>query len=129
VKAVDTNIVARMLLDDDPIQSPLAHRIIGEGAFVPATVLLETAWLLGSRYGFERQAVSAYLQALIEIPSISIANYETTQWALRRFSERGDVGDLMHLAASAGASEFVTFDRSLERDAAPDSPIAIRILG
>lgn len=129
MRAVDTNIVARMLLDDDPVQSPLANRIINEGAFVPSTVLLETAWLLGSRYGFERKAVAAYLQALIEMPSISIANYETTQWALRRLSERGDVGDLLHLVASEGASEFVTFDRNLVRDAAPDCPIKIRILG
>ncbi len=129
MKAVDTNVVARMLLNDDPVQSPLADQIIGEGAFVPLTVLLETAWLLGSRYGFERQAVAAYLLALIEVPSVTVSHYQTTQWALKRLAERGDVGDLLHLVAAEGASEFVTFDRNLVRAAAPDCPIAIQVPG
>jgi predicted nucleic-acid-binding protein len=116
-----------MLLDDDPDQSPLANRLVNEGVFVSATVLLETAWLLGSRYGFEREAVAAYLHALIEIPPVSIANFEGTLWALQRFAERGDIADLLHLVACEGASEFLTFDKNLLRDAGPHSPTAIRI--
>jgi predicted nucleic-acid-binding protein len=116
-----------MLLGDDPVQSPLAEKIVEEGVFIPITVLLETAWLLGSRYEFGREAVAAYLKALIDLPCVSISNPETMQWAINRLSERGDPADLMHLAASEGVSEFVTFDKNIMRDAAPDCPIKVYI--
>jgi predicted nucleic-acid-binding protein len=127
VRAVDTNIVARMLLNDDPVQSPLARAVVDAGVYVPMTVILETAWLLASRYKFNREAVAAYIQALIHLPSVSVSNIETLQWAVKRLSERGDLADLLHLVAAEGASEFVTFDRNIVRDASPDSPITIRI--
>jgi predicted nucleic-acid-binding protein len=127
VRAIDTNIVARALLDDDPVQSPVARRILDEGAFVSLTVLLETAWLLRSRYGFNREAVSDYLKALAMLPTVSIPDPELINWAIDRHRDRGDPADLIHLVAARGASEFATFDETVIRDAAPDSPIAILI--
>jgi predicted nucleic-acid-binding protein len=51
VRSVDTNVLARYLLGDDPVQNPIAERTIADGAYVSLTVLLETHWLLTSRYG------------------------------------------------------------------------------
>ena len=127
MKAVDTNLVARLLLDDHVVQSPIARRIVDEGVFIPPTVLLETAWLLRSRYQLSREAVADYLFGLIEIPSVTIAEPNAVAWAIERSATRGDLADLMHLVASAGASEFVTFDDNVLRDAAPDSPIRVVI--
>ena len=127
MKAVDTNIIARLLLDDHAEQSPIARRIVDEGVFIPPTVLLETAWLLRSRYQLSREAVAAYLIGLIEIPSVTIADPNAVAWAIERSATRGDLADLMHLVASAGASDFVTFDDDVLRDSAPDSPIRVVI--
>ena len=127
MKAVDTNIVARLLLDDDAVQSPIARRIVDEGVFIPPTVLLEAAWLLRSRYHLSREAVADYLIGLIEIPTVTVAEPNAVAWAIERSATRGDLADLMHLVASAGASDFVTFDDDVLHDSAPDSPIRVVI--
>ena len=127
MRAIDTNIVARLLLGDDPEQSAIARRVVDEGVFVSPTVLLETAWLLRSRYRLSREGVAAYLLGLIEIPSVSMATPDAVAWAIERSAIRGDLADLMHLVASLGASEFVTFDEDVLRDAAPDSPVPVVI--
>jgi predicted nucleic-acid-binding protein len=125
VRAVDTNIVARMLLNDDAAQSPIARRIVDGGVFVSLTVLLETAWLLRSRYGFARNAVADYLRGLLELPTVTVADPDLAIWAIARSADRGDLADLLHIVAAKGASEFVTFDDDVARVAGPDSPLPI----
>jgi predicted nucleic-acid-binding protein len=127
VRAVDTNIVVRTLLNDDPKQSPIARRVIDEGVFVSPTVMLETAWLLRSRYKFSREAVADYLNGLMELPTVSIDQPDLTAWAIARSAERGDLADLLHIVAARGASAFVTFDDDVLQDAAPDSPVPVVI--
>lgn len=47
MRAVDTNVLARYYLRDDPVQSPLAASLLAAGdVFVPKTVVLELAWVL-----------------------------------------------------------------------------------
>jgi predicted nucleic-acid-binding protein len=49
VIAVDTDILVRYLVEDDPIQTDRAEAVLRSGAvLVPSTVLLETAWVLRS---------------------------------------------------------------------------------
>lgn len=55
MKSVDTNVLVRFILGDDPEQSAQAEAIVKEGVFVPITVLLELGWVLGSRYGLDRK--------------------------------------------------------------------------
>lgn len=125
MKAIDTNVVARLLLGDDPKQSVIARQVVDGGVYVPLTVLLETAWLLRSRYAMSRGAVADYLLGLIEIPTVTVDHPDAVAWALLRSAERGDLADLFHIVAATGASEFVTFDGEVVRDASPDSPIPV----
>lgn len=57
MRAIDTNVLARFLLNDDPDQGEVARRIVEDGIFLPLTVVLELGWLLGSRYGFSRDEI------------------------------------------------------------------------
>jgi len=53
VRAIDTNIVVRLLTADEPEQAAAAKRIIEHGdVFLGATVLLEAEWVLRAGYGF-----------------------------------------------------------------------------
>ena len=49
VKAIDTNVAARFLLNDDPDQAESARLVIEQPTYISVTVLLELSWLLTSR--------------------------------------------------------------------------------
>jgi predicted nucleic-acid-binding protein len=129
VKAVDTNIVARALTQDDPIQSPIADRVLTTGAFIPLTVLLETGWLLRSRYGFSREAIVDMLSTLCELPNVTVDEEDGVRWALAKYATAGDIADLIHLVSARQSSGFVTFDAGVARAAGADSPMPIETLG
>lgn len=128
MKAVDTNVIARALVRDDPHQTAIADRVLGEGVFVPLTVLLETAWLLRSRYRFTRAEVAASLRSLLDMPAVVVDAAAGVEWAIGRLLDRGDFADLLHLVASRGSTEFMTFDTDVEADAGRDAPVAVRTL-
>ena len=73
MKAVDTNVLARYLLNDDPVQSPIATSIMAEPNYVSDTVLVEAAWLLSSRYGFDRAVLAGALADLLEATAAASA--------------------------------------------------------
>ena len=113
--AVDTNILARYFLDDDREQSPRARAILMHGAFVSNSVILETAWLLQSRYNQSPKAISSALLALIAMPDVVVSDPALLSWALTRYADSADVGDMLHLVEAAGHDSFLTFDRKLAK--------------
>lgn len=129
MNAVDTNILARFLLRDDAEQYRLAVSVLTGGAFVPLTVLMETAWLLGSRYRQPRDAVVAALRTVMSISGVVIEAAPHINWALARFEAGADIADVIRLVAARDMPAFVTFDRALVRLAGPDSPVPIETLG
>lgn len=129
VKAVDTNLLARFVMRDDPMQADLAESVLRDGAFVPLTVFLEFAWLLGSRYRLERAEIVHALEAILELPSVSVAERAGVAWAVGRYRKGADLADMIHLVAARSRSAFVTFDRSLAKSAGRDAPVAVETLG
>ncbi len=113
MKAVDTNVLARFMLDDDPVQSPLARDLVEAGVFVPLTVLLELGWLLQSRYGLAREHLAASLLDLFDVPGIMLDDDRAVRAAVAAYAEGGDFADHLHLVAAKGVEAFMTFDRGL----------------
>jgi predicted nucleic-acid-binding protein len=113
LKSVDTNVLARFLLNDDPEQSARAEGIVRSGVFVPLTVLLELGWLLRSRYAFERAHLCAVLNGLLDIPGINVDDEAAVRRALAGFARGGDFADFIHLVGACGSEAFVTFDKAL----------------
>lgn len=125
--AIDTNILARYFLNDDKAQSPLAREIVIRGAFVSNTVILETAWLLQSRYNQPAKAVSAALLALIDMPNVVVGDHALLAWALEQYANGADIADMFHLVEAAGHDTFLTFDRKLSKQAGKNAPIRIKL--
>ena len=116
--AVDTNVVVRYLTGDHPKQSAKARVLIdSEDIFVCTTVLLETEWVLRHTYGFPRERVADALDHLLALDQATVERADVARQALEWHRQGLDLADAMHLAASAGATEFVTFDRGLAREA------------
>jgi predicted nucleic-acid-binding protein len=128
VRAVDTNVPARALMRDDPVQTPIADAILRDGAYVSLTVLLELAWLLRSRYAQSRARVIRALLALADMPNVVVEEAAGVRWALGQLQEDGDIADLIHLVACRGARSFATFDTGVAPAAGTDSIVPVETL-
>jgi predicted nucleic-acid-binding protein len=119
LRVVDTNLVVRLLVDDDRSQADRAQEIIETGDILLLnSVILETAWVLRSLYRLPPARIASILRGLTGLPSVALESAQTIAKALDWFEAGLDFGDAMHLAATPADAEFVTFDRALVRDAA-----------
>lgn len=85
--AVDTNVLLRYLLSDDPVQSPKAAALFQgrEKILITDVVLVETIWTLkGKKYNLDRAAISLVINALFEEPLVC---FEENQTVWRAFSD------------------------------------------
>ena len=126
--AVDTNVVVRFLVNDDPHQSRIATELFRQPVFIPATVLLECFWVLRSRYLFDRQQLATALAALVTWPTVVIENDSEVQWAITRFADGADFEDALHIATVGSADAFVTFDGNLTKRLSETAPIPVSLL-
>ncbi|HEX5795223.1 MAG TPA: type II toxin-antitoxin system VapC family toxin [Geminicoccaceae bacterium] len=116
--AVDTNVLVRFLVEDDVRQTDRAEAVLRSGAvLVPNTVLLETAWVLRTSYGFDRAAIADGITSLLGLPGVGPEDRATAVQALAWYAQGLDFADALHLATSAQAEAFATFDRLLRRRA------------
>ena len=127
--AIDTNVVVRILLNDDPDQAEEALALVREGVFVPITVLLEAQWLLASRHGQRREEIVAGLWSFLSLDTVSVADWPAVDWALGRYAAGADFSDMVHLILAAAADDFATFDRSVAKQAGDQAPVPVLTLG
>lgn len=128
VKAVDTNVLARYIVRDDPLQAERAEQVLRDGAFLPITVLLETAWLLAVRYGLGRRNAALAIATVLDLPSVEVADEALTRWAIGRVEGGADIADMFHLVAARSRDAFVTFDTGIEKEAGSDAPVMVETL-
>lgn len=86
--AIDTNILLRYLLNDDPEQSEIATSLITgkHKVLITDIVLVEAIWTLkGKKYGLDRQKIIEVILALFEEPNIIFENNQTVWKALVDF--------------------------------------------
>lgn len=114
--AVDTNVVVRFLVNDDPEQSPRALALMRRNEIlIGATVLLETEWVLRGAYKLPRDRLRDLLVALLGLPNVRLSQPAQIAKAITLFSEGMDFADALHLSVSDEADSFVTFDTGFVR--------------
>jgi predicted nucleic-acid-binding protein len=121
--AVDTNVLLRHLLQDDPEQSPAASRFFAlrtpdDPAFVSTAALLELIWTLRSRYGYPQAAVSSVVWSLLRSRDVQVQDSAGVRRAVwDAADESADLADaiIAHAAIDAGCDSTVTFDRRAQR--------------
>ncbi len=123
MKAVDTNVLARFLVDDPDDaeaarQRPAAVQVMSGEVFVTVTVLLELEWVFRGFYELPRTAIVRTLKALCGLPNVEVEDRSAVLDALDAHARGLDLADALHLARSSRCAAFVTFDRDLTRKAA-----------
>ena len=110
--AVDTNVIVRLLVQDDEQQYKLARKVFQkEDLFVPETVLLETEWVLRYAYKHPREMIHQGLIRLLGLPNVSVGNAVKIHNALEWYKNGLDFADALHLAESGHCDRLVTFDK------------------
>jgi predicted nucleic-acid-binding protein len=127
-KAIDTCVVARIIAQDDPEQTPLAEQALAEPTMIGLSVILESAWLLTSRFRMARSDVAASLIDLIDLPTVSCEQESLARWAISRFADGADMGDMIHLVSARHTQAFRTFDQSTIQEAGADTPVPIELI-
>ena len=120
--ALDTNVVLRYLLRDDPKQARKAKALIDrldrddELGYVSDVVLCEIVWVLTSAYGFGRHEVAAVLAQLIAARQLTFDSTDRLLRAIRAFDAgKGDFADyvIREHARASGCDAIRTFDKAL----------------
>lgn len=118
MRAIDTNVLVRVLAGDDPEQSPKARALVEAGdLLVPLTVMLEAEWVLRSVYGHAGPQVASALRAFAGLPGVSVEAPERLATALDRAEAGMDFADALHLGAAEGCEALLTFDRRFVKSA------------
>ena len=118
--AIDTNGLVRLLVQDDEAQSLAARRLVdeayeaGEPILIVLLVVLETEWVLRSRYRLDQASIALAFTQLLESRDALIESPETLEEALYMWAHQpaADFADclLSARAAHLGRTRFVTFD-------------------
>lgn len=115
--AFDTSLVIRIATGDDERQRRAALALLdSETVFVSKTVMLETEWVLRSRYGLSASEIHAFLNHLVESQSVVIEDDDAVRRALDFYAAGADFADALHLA-SCSDMVLYTLDRTFCRAA------------
>jgi predicted nucleic-acid-binding protein len=125
--AIDTNLVVRYLVADDPEQAAKARDLIDDhDVFVCTTVMLETEWVLRSAYGFSAAQCADALTGFAGLPRVTLEDVAAVAKALGWMRQGMDFADGLHLAKAEGCDAFVSFDRAFIKTANSLSGIKAR---
>jgi len=116
---LDTSVLVRYIMQDDPRQSALATRLLESltadaPGFVSLISVVELSWVLSSAYELDRVQLVQAIEALLRTKEIVVDRAETVWKAVRLFqSAHADFADCLieRSAAAAGCERTMTFDR------------------
>jgi predicted nucleic-acid-binding protein len=117
--ALDTNLLVRLLTNDDPEQARRVADLIDDSSacFVPITVVLELEWALRGAYQLPREAIIRAFRGLNAIRQLHLEQEEQVLQALEAYAKGLDFADALHLLRSEGCAALVSFDRAFVRKA------------
>ncbi len=118
MRALDTKVLVRYLAQDDARQSALATQLLEEQlssadrGFVSLVVLLETVWVMESRYEASAATVCDILDDLLQAPTLEVQDAPAVRDAVQRYRQGGvDLHDCLIVAlAAARKARVLTFD-------------------
>lgn len=119
MRAVDTNVLVRLLARDEARQASAADDAIAKGAWVSNLVLAEALWVLDAVYERTPKQLVAALDLLLAHETLVLQDADVVAAAVRHFRAKPALGFsdclVLEIARKAGQLPLVTFDKALGR--------------
>jgi predicted nucleic-acid-binding protein len=119
MRAVDTNVLVRLITRDDPRQLAIAEPFVARGAWVPYLAIAEATWVLAAVYERDRAAIATAVEMLLSHEQLTVQDSDMVAAAVAQFRQqpRVDFSDclMVEIARKAGHTPLGTFDRVLGR--------------
>ena len=119
MRAVDTNVLVRLVTRDDARQVAAAEAFVTRGAWVPHLALAEAMWVLTSVYDRGPEEIATAVEMLLNHQHLTIQDSEAVAAAVASFRRRPALGFsdclVLQVARKAGHLPLGTFDRGLSK--------------
>ena len=119
MRAVDTNVLVRLVARDDESQTAASETFVSRGAWVSQLVLAETMWVLRVRYQLEHAGIAIAVEMLLSQEHLTFQDADVVQAALGLYRQKPGLGFsdclVLEIAKKAGHVPLGTFDRALSK--------------
>lgn len=119
MRAVDTNVLVRLLVRDNPDQVRAAEEFAAPGVWVSILVLAETVWVLDAVYEVGPARITSALEMLLNHQYVTLQDADVVTAALDEFRRHPSAGFsdclVLEIARKVGHLPLGTFDRALSR--------------
>jgi predicted nucleic-acid-binding protein len=119
MRAVDTNVVVRLVVRDEVTQVIAAEEFIAKGAWVSHLVLAETVWVLDAVYDLPAEQIALAVDMLLNHKELTMQDPDVVTAALVRFRRYPALGFsdclVVEIARKSGHLPMGTFDRDLAK--------------
>ena len=119
MRAVDTNVLVRLITRDGGGQVAAADAFVRAGAWVSHLVLAEATWVLGTIYGREPASIATAVAMLLDHEELALQDADVVPAALIHFRRKPALGFsdclVLEIARRAGHVPLGTFDRGLAK--------------
>ena len=119
MRAVDTNVLVRLVVRDDADQVHAAEEFIASGAWVSHLVLAETLWVLDAVYERTPEQIAMAVDMLLNHQHLTVQDSDVVSAAIESFRRRPSLGFsdclVLEIARKAGHLPLGMFDRELAK--------------
>ena len=119
MRAIDTNVLVRLIARDDSRQVASAENFVAGGAWVSVLALAEATWVLATVYELSAEELARAIEMLLNHRDLALQDAETIAGALELFRAKPSLGFsdclMLQLARKAGHLPIGTFDRNLAK--------------
>lgn len=119
MRAIDSNVLLRLLVRDDEKQVAVANTFVAKGAWVSHVVLAETVWVLKNGYARADNEIATAIEMLLNQQNIAVHDADVVTAALANYRQRPALGFsdclILEAARKAGHLPLGTFDKALAK--------------
>jgi len=119
MRAIDTNVLVRLVTRDEPTQVEAAEAFVSKGVWVSHVVLAETTWVLAEAYALSHAQIANVVEMLLAHQQLTLQEEEIVRAALDHYQKTPSLGFsdclVLEIARKAGHLPFGTFDKRLSK--------------
>lgn len=121
MRAVDTNVLVRLITRDDEKQVASAEAFVSKGAWISHLVIAETTWVLGVAYDLGHAEIATAVEMLLNHAQLTVQDADVVEAALTHYRQKPALGFsdclVLEIAKKAGHLPLGSFDKALSKRA------------